>query len=33
MTLDRYYYGLAPDAATEAACVAEWFENMQRQGA
>ncbi len=29
MTLERYYYGLAPDAAPEAAYVAEWFEEMQ----
>ncbi|WP_447744123.1 LysR substrate-binding domain-containing protein [Variovorax boronicumulans] len=28
MTLERYYYGLAPDAAPEAVCVAEWFEQM-----
>ena len=28
MTLNRYYYGLAPDAAPEAAYVAEWFEEM-----
>jgi len=28
MTLDRYYYGLAPDAAPEAQYVAEWFEDM-----
>jgi LysR family glycine cleavage system transcriptional activator len=33
MTLDRYYYGLAPDAAPETAYVAEWFEEMQAQGA
>ncbi len=29
MMLDRYYYGLSPDAAPEAAYVAEWFERMQ----
>lgn len=29
MTLERYYYGLATDAAPEAAYVAEWFEEMQ----
>lgn len=28
MTLHRYYYGLAPDAAPEAAYVAQWFEDM-----
>lgn len=28
MTLERYYYGLAPDAVPEAVCVAEWFEQM-----
>jgi len=28
MALTRYYYGLAPDAAPEAQCVAEWFEEM-----
>jgi LysR family glycine cleavage system transcriptional activator len=28
MALDRYYYGLAPDAAPEAQYVAEWFEDM-----
>lgn len=33
MTLERYYYGLAPDAAPEAAYVAEWFEEMQAEGA
>jgi LysR family glycine cleavage system transcriptional activator len=29
MTLDRYYYGLAPHAAPEAQYVAEWFEDMR----
>jgi LysR family glycine cleavage system transcriptional activator len=29
MTLERYYYGIAPDAAPEAAYVAEWFEQMR----
>jgi len=33
MTLERYYYGLAPDAAPEASYVAEWFEQMQARGA
>jgi LysR family glycine cleavage system transcriptional activator len=33
MTLDRYYYGLRPDAAPEAAYVAEWFERMQAEAA
>jgi LysR family glycine cleavage system transcriptional activator len=28
MTLSRYYYGLAPDAAPEAQHVAAWFEEM-----
>lgn len=28
MPLNRYYYGLAPDAAPEAAYVAQWFEEM-----
>jgi len=28
MALNRYYYGLAPDATPEAACVAQWFEEM-----
>ena len=28
MTLERYYYGLAPDAAPEAVCGAGWFEQM-----
>lgn len=31
MTLERYYYGLAPDAAPEAAYVAEWFEQMRAE--
>lgn len=31
MTLQRYYYGLAPDAAPEAAYVAEWFEQMRSE--
>lgn len=31
MGLSRYYYGLAPDASAEAACVAEWFEEMLPQ--
>jgi LysR family glycine cleavage system transcriptional activator len=33
MPLERYYYGLAPDAAPEAAYMAEWFVEMQAQGA
>ncbi|CAN5312447.1 transcriptional regulator GcvA [soil metagenome] len=28
MGLNRYYYGLAPEASAEAVCVAEWFEDM-----
>jgi LysR family glycine cleavage system transcriptional activator len=31
MALDRYYYGLAPGAAPEAAYVAEWFEQMRAE--
>ncbi len=30
MRLGRYYYGLAPDAAPEAQCVADWFEDVLR---
>lgn len=30
MPLERYYYGLAPDAPAEARQVAQWFEEMRR---
>lgn len=33
MPLTRYYYGLAPEAAPQAQCVAEWFEAMLRGAA